>query len=129
MEILELQGIKNLEIIEVNLLPYFLLFCIIFLLLLLLFILALFLFLKRKKKRKKKAFAKQYLRELFIKDLSDKEIAYAFTRYGRKTVQEEGEERFYKITEQLENFKYKKEVPTINSELQNEMREYIKAFV
>jgi hypothetical protein len=125
MEKLELQGIKNLETIEINLLPYFITFGIIFVLL----ILALFLFLKRKKKRKKKAFAKQYLRELFIKDLSDKEIAYAFTRYGRKTVQEEGEERFYKIVEQLENFKYKKEVPTINPELQNEMREYIKAFV
>lgn len=125
MEKLKLQGIKNLEIIEVNLLPYFLLFGIIFVLL----ILALLLFLKRKKKRKKKAFAKQYLRELFIKNLSDKEIAYDFTKYGRKTVQEEGKERFYKIVEQLESFKYKKEVPTINPQLQNEMKEYIKAIV
>lgn len=122
MEKIELQGIKNLEIIEVNLLPYFLLFGIVF-------ILVLFLFLKRKKKRKKKAFAKQYLRELFIKNLSDKEIAYGFTKYGRKIVQEEGKERFYKIAEQLENFKYKKEVPTIDPKLLHEMKEYIKAIV
>ncbi|MDD2699587.1 MAG: hypothetical protein PHF17_12435 [Arcobacteraceae bacterium] len=125
MEKIELQGIKNLEIIEINLLPYFLLFGIVFILL----IFALFLFLKRKKKRNKKAFAKQYLRELFIKNLSDKEIAYGFTKYGRKIVQEEEKERFYKIVEQLESFKYKKEVPTINPELLHEMKEYIKAIV
>jgi hypothetical protein len=122
MEKIELQGIKNLEIIEVNLLPYFLLFGIVFLFL----IVALFLFFKR---RKKKAFAKQYLRELFIKNLSDKEIAYGFTKYGRKIVQEERKEQFYKIVEQLENFKYKKEVPTIDSKLLHEMKEYIKAIV
>ena len=125
MEKLELQGIKNLETIEINLLPYFLVFGIVFVLL----ILALFLFLKEKKKRKKKAFAKQYFRELFIKNLSDKEIAYGFTKYGRKTVQEEGKERFYKIVEQLEIFKYKKEVPTIHPQLLHEMKEYIKAIV
>lgn len=125
MEKLELQGIKNLEIIEVNFLPYFLLFGIVFVL----FIVALFLFFKRKKKRKKKAFAKQYLRELFIKNLSNKEIAYAFTKYGRKIVQEEEKEQFYKIVEQLENFKYKKEVPTIDPKLLHEMKEYIKAIV
>jgi hypothetical protein len=125
MEKIEIQGIKNLETIEINLLPYFLFFGIVFIF----FILALFLFLKRKKKRKKKAFAKQYLRELFIKNLSNKEIAYAFTKYGRKIVQEEGEEQFYKIVEQLESFKYKKEVPTIDPQLQNEMKEYIKAFI
>jgi len=90
MEKIELQGIKNLEIIEVNFLPYFLLFGIVFVL----FIVALFLFFKRKKKRKKKAFAKQYLRELFIKNLSNKEIAYAFTKYGRKIVQEEEKSNF-----------------------------------
>lgn len=120
-----MQGIKNLETIEINLLPYFLLFGIVFVLI----ILALFLFFKGKKKRKKKAFAKQYLRELFMKNLSNKEIAYAFTKYGRKTIQEEGKEQFYKIVEQLENFKYKKEVPTINPQLLHEMKDYIKAIV
>ncbi len=125
MEKIDLQGIKNLETIEINLLPYFLLFGIVFVLL----ILALFLFFKWKKKRKKKAFAKQYLRELFIKNLSDKEIAYAFTKYGRKIVQEEEKEQFYKIVEQLESFKYKKEIPAINPELLHEMKEYIKAIV
>ena len=125
MEKLELQGIKNLETIEINLIPYFLLFGIIFVLL----ILALLLFLKRKKKRKKKAFAKQYLRELFIKNLSNKELAYAFTKYGRKIIQEERKDQFYKIVEQLESFKYKKEVPTINPELLHEMKEYLKAFI
>ena len=121
MSELEIQGIKNLEIIEVDFIPYFLLLGII----LILFSLGgYFLF-----KKKKKTALRRYLHELFTKNLTDKEIAYAFTKYGTKILKKENKEKFDGIVTQLEEYKYKNKVPPINPHLKNEMIAYIKSYV
>lgn len=118
----ELKDIREIEIIPIDFLFYFLAisgFIIV--------VAALFYFLTRKtKKPTKEQLAKGYLKKLDFKKLSDKTLAYEFTLYGHICLQKYYEDEFFKIVRQLERYKYKKDIDKMDSYIISQMKEYIK---
>ncbi len=83
-------------------------------------------FFKRNLKKDKKRISKELLQLLDFDSLSDKQLAYQFTYHGYITVEEHFKDEFLKILKQLERFKYKKEVPKLDKDLKEQMKDYIK---
>jgi ATP-dependent Zn protease len=121
----QLKDIKSVETIQVDFLPYFL-FITIFIIL---FVIALFFFTRKKKKTTKKDLAKQHLKSMDITKLEDKQLAYQFTEYGYICLEEHYKDEFSKIVNQLEPYKYKKEVAKIDNDLKDQIKDYIKVRV
>lgn len=123
----QLKNIKPNETINIDILAYgILLFFILFLLICIVF---LFAFLKRKKKLTSAQKAKILLKNLDLENTSDKQIAYLFTKYARQSLNQYFEDEYIKIVKQLEPFKYKKDIPPIDFDLKNEIKEYIKVCI
>lgn len=77
-------------------------------------------------KKDKRKLSVLSLKSLDFENLSDKQIAYEFTKHGYITLEEYFGDEFFKILKQLEPFKYKAEVPKIDDDLKRQMKEYIK---
>ena len=58
--------------------------------------------------------------------MEDKQLAYEFTKHGYITVEEHFYDELIKIIKQLESFKYKQEIPKIDDELKEQIKDYIK---
>jgi hypothetical protein len=81
----------------------------------------------KKRKPTKQELAIKYLKNLDLETLCDKQIAYQFTKYGTISLNPYFEDEFVKIVRQLKDFKYKKDVPLIDKDLKEQIKEYIKA--
>lgn len=118
----QLKDIKTVETIQVDFLPYFL-----FITLFIILFVAIVFFLTRKKgKPTQKQIARQYLKQLDLSQLEDKQIAYQFTEYGHICVEDHYKDEFIKIVNQLEAYKYKKEVGKIDDDLKEQIKDFIK---
>jgi hypothetical protein len=121
----QLKDIKSIETIQVDFLPYFLFIIVV----ILLFVIVLFFLTRKKKKITKKQLAKQHLKAMDLKILDDKQIAYQFTEYGYICLEEHYQDEFIKIVNQLEAYKYKKEVAKMDKDLKDQIKDYIKVRV
>jgi hypothetical protein len=121
----QLKDIKSVETIQIDFLPYFLIITIF----IILFVVTLFFLTRKKKKITKKQLAKQHLKAMDLNTLDDKQIAYQFTEFGHVCLEEHYRDEFIKIVNQLELYKYKKEVAKIDTDLKEQIKDYIKVRV
>lgn len=121
----QLKDIRANEDITINLLPYFIGISVA----IIVFALILFFIMKKKKKLDKKQLARLHLKAMDLENLEDKQIAYQFCAYGHICVEDHYKDEFIKIEKQLERFKYKKEIPALDSELKSQIKDYIKVRV
>lgn len=120
----ELKDIKpNIEIIDSSFIDNILI-VIGVLIVLGLFFLFYKLLMKSKKIDKRKV-SVLYLKS-FDFEMEDKQIAYEFTKHGYITLEEHFSDEFFKIVKQLEPFKYKQNIPKIDTELKEQIKDYIK---
>jgi hypothetical protein len=121
----ELKDIKpDIEIINSALIDNLFVATIILLALGLLFLM--YRFFKRDKRIDKKQASVLYLKSFDFDNLEDKQIAYEFTKHGYITLEEHFNDEFLRILKQLETYKYKKDIPQIDDDLKEQMRDYIK---
>ena len=118
----DLADIKRFEQIPIDLLPYGI-GLIIFLIVVLFG--SLFLSYLRAQKDPKIDQRKE-LKSILKHTYTDKEIAYRFTILGDSLVSKEYRDEFLKIVRQLESHKYKKEVPPIDSDLKEQIEDFVK---
>ncbi len=124
-ELEELKGLKpDAEIVNSVLVHSLLLVVFILIFLGLLFLA--YKFFKKKKKIDARKVSVLYLKSFDFDTLEDKQIAYEFTKHGYITVEEHFNDEFLRILRQLETYKYKKDIPKIDDELKEQMRDYIK---
>lgn len=121
----QLKDIRANEDITINLLPYFIGISVA----IIVFALILFFIMKKKKKLDKKQLARLHLKAMDLENLEDKQIAYQFCAYGHICAEDHYKDEFIKIEKQLERFKYKKEIPALDSELKSQIKDYIKVRV
>jgi len=122
-ELDKLKDIKNIVELKIDFLPYILIFvAIIALSLLIYFILKL----KGKKKLTKKEKIKKYLKN-YNYNLEAKRIAYDFSIMAKEVIDKKDLDEYKKIVNELEKYKYKKEVPAkLPKELIDEIKEFIR---
>lgn len=115
MNELKIHDIKDLIQIPDISFYVFIALCLIIVLILLVLIFITYKYFKNKKKNKRKEYYK-ILKELDLKE--SKKSAYDISKYTRLLVSNEVEEKlFNELNEELEKFKYKKEVEPINDEV------------
>ena len=78
-------------------------------------------FLKNRKKENK---ALIILKNLDFTD--SKKTAYEFSRYAREFINEKNKDQFDEIVKKLNRFKYKPDVPPIDKDLENEIKNFIR---
>lgn len=118
----DLKDIKGVEQIPFDLLPYGI-GLIIFLIVVLFG--SLFVSYLRAQKDPK-ANQRKELKSILKYDYTDKEIAYRFTTLGFGLVSKEYKDEYEKIVRQLELHKYKKEVPPLDSDLKEQIEDFVK---
>jgi Flp pilus assembly protein TadB len=79
---------------------------------------------KRRKKMTKREIALNSLKSIDYKN--QKEVAYRFTIDGAMFVNEKNEQEFKDIKEKLIVYKYKKDVPKLDRDLETRVKEFIK---
>lgn len=120
----ELKDIKpNIEIIDSSFIDNILIVIGILIVLGLFFLL--YKLLMKSKKIDKRKVSVLYLKS-FDFEMEDKQIAYEFTKHGYITLEEHFSDEFFKIVKQLEPFKYKQNIPKIDTELKEQIKDYIK---
>jgi Mg/Co/Ni transporter MgtE len=124
----ELKGLKDIkDVVEVSTFNPVWLF--IFLLLIAILIFIYFKFFKRAKKKKfkltPKEIAKNNIKSINWDDA--KSIAYRFSQDVALFIDESNANEYKKILNKLDEYKYKKEVPKMDSNLKNEIKRFIKA--
>ena len=120
----ELKDIK--DIVEVPDSSFMILMSVIVLTLLLL-ALALYFFKNRRRRRKKptaKEVALERLQNLNYDDT--KEVVYLFEELGEMFLNEKNQVEFYKIKEELKVYKYKKEIPPLDRDIEERIKAFIK---
>ena len=78
---------------------------------------------KRKKKPTEKELALKKLKNINFED--QKEVAYLFCLNSIYFVDEKNEFKYKELVEQLDRFKYKKEVPMLEPKLKQEIQDFI----
>jgi len=120
----QLKDIKDIQNLSIDFLPYFIGIGL-FLFIILLTFLIYFYFKYAKAKPTKAQKAKKYLKNMdYNRDARD--IAYDFTLYGYDCLNSKFKDEYESIVIKLELFKYKKDLPSMNEELIDDMKEYIK---
>lgn len=120
----ELKDIKpNIEIIDSSFIDNILIVIGVLIVLGLFFLL--YKLLMKSKKIDKRKVSVLYLKS-FDFEMEDKQIAYEFTKHGYITLEEHFSDEFFKILKQLEPFKYKQNIPKIDTELKEQIKDYIK---
>lgn len=123
MNELKLHDIKNL--LEINENSFFLFLLLIFIGVLLFVFLILFIlrFIKNKKQNDKKIYFNKLQKLDFSKS---KQCAYTITKYGRLLVNNEREKKILEeLIEELNEYKYKKEVKTIDEQLKAKISNFL----
>lgn len=120
----KLKNIKPNEIIYIDFISYGIL--ILFVIFILGCLIVLLSFLRKKRKFTLTQKATTMLKNIDLDNLSSKQIAYLFTKYGRISLNKYYEDEYLRIVKQLEVFKYKKDTPEIDADLKLEIQEYIK---
>jgi len=121
-----MKGLKDIKsIVEI---PDISLYILIGLIIFALFIVVFFIYkyktrIKKSKQKTKKEIALEYLKNLDYLDVKD--VAYSFSTYGYIFLNEKNKEDFENLEQQLEKYKYKKEVKTLNEELKTKIQEFI----
>lgn len=115
MNEIKIHDIKNLtQIPDISFYIFLGLSILVFVILLVL-IFIIYKYFKNKKKNRRKEYYK-ILKELDLKD--SKQSAYNISKYTRLLVSNEREEKLFdELNEELEKFKYKKEVAPLNDEV------------
>ena len=120
----ELKDIK--DIVDVPEYSLFLLIGVIFLTLLLLS-LAIYFFKNRRKRRKKLTPKEIALQKLHaIKYHNTKEMVYSFEAHARLFIDENNQASFQAIKKALEIYKYKKDIPELDSKIKADIEAFIK---
>jgi len=120
----KLKDIK--DIVEV---PEYSLFILMGLTLLTLLILSLAIyFFKNRRRRRRKPTAKEMaIQKLNSIDYSDtKEVVYDFEEYTTIFINEKNQEPFNSIKKELEIYKYKKDIPALDKDVEKKIKEFIK---
>ena len=124
----ELKDLKDIKgIVEVN--TFNPLWLLLILLLVLIVIALVIYYKKRRKKRRRfklsaKELAKQRVENI---DWSDaKSIAYTFSQDVAEFVDESNKSQYNEILKELDEYKYKKEVPNMDSKLKDRIKKFIK---
>ena len=127
-ELKELKDIK--DIVEINTFnPLWLLLALV-----LLVVIVVLIFYFKRKKRKKSRF-KLSPKELALKKInsinwdSPKDIAYTFSQEVAQFVPQDKEATYKEILNELEKFKYKKDIPNMDSKLKEKIKEFIKGIL
>ena len=121
----ELKNIKPDVEIPVDFISYFV-FALFVLIIIIVLVFLFFYFARQKKKPSGREKATIILKNLDLQNLPDKQIAYLFTKYGQLSLNPYYEDEFANIVRQLEEFKYKKNIPDIDEDLRDDIKEYIK---
>ncbi len=91
------------------------------------FLFALYFYKNRRKRRKRLTPREIALNSLKSIDYNNqKEVAYRFTTNGAMFVDEKNEQEFKDIEEKLLEYKYKKDVPKLDKDLEIRVKEFIK---
>jgi hypothetical protein len=123
----ELKDIKpNIEIVNSGFVDTIFIVAVIVIVLLIFFFI--YKLLRKNKKIDKRKASVLYLKGLDF-NMDDKQLAYEFTKHGYITVEEHFYDEFIKILKQLEPFKYKQNIPKIDAELKEQIKDYIKVRV
>jgi len=120
----ELKDIK--DIVEV---PEYSLFILIGLsiFVFLLLALAIYFFKNRRRRRKKPTTKKMALQKLNSIDYSNtKEVVYSFEEHTAIFIDEKNQEPFNALKKELEIYKYKKDIPPLDKEVEREIKAFIK---
>ena len=120
----ELKDIK--DIVEVQEHSFMILMGLILLTLLLLAI-ALYFFKNRRRRRKKLTTKQVALERLQTLNYGDtKEVVYLFEEQSELFINEKNQVEFESIKEELEIYKYKKNIPLLDSEIEERIKAFIK---
>ena len=124
----ELKGLKDIkDIVEVNTFnPLWILLALF--LLLALILLAIYLKRKYRKKRRFKLTPKELAKKEIdsINWQDPKSVAYTFSEDVAMFVNEDNKKEYEDILKELREYKYKKEVPSMSSELKSRIKKFIK---
>ena len=120
----ELKDIK--DIVEVQEHSFMILIGVIALTLLIL-TLALYLFKNRRIRRKKPTTKQVALERLQNLNYGDtKEVVYLFEEQSELFLHEKNQVEFYEIKEELKVYKYKKDIPPLDTDMENRIKAFIK---
>ena len=90
---------------------------------------AIYFFKNRRRRRKKPTVKELALKELNSIDYSNtKEVVYGFEEYARVFIDEKNQEDFENIKKELEIYKYKKDIPQLDSKVEEKIKAFIKGF-
>jgi len=122
-----MEGLKDIkDVVEVQEHSLLLLLSIIFVVLLLLS-LGIYLFKNRRRRRKKASPKEIALAKLRNLDYGNaKEVVYDFEAYAEPFITQKNEADFKTIINEFGVYKYKKEVPSLESKLQTKIEQFIK---
>jgi LPXTG-motif cell wall-anchored protein len=119
----ELKDIK--DIVEVHEYSFFILMGLTVFIVLLLS-LAVYFFKNRRKRRKKITVKERALEKLKKMDFSDtKSVVYTFEEQGRLFLNEKNQEKFDSITKELTVYKYKKDIPPLDANVEKRIKRFI----
>ncbi len=119
----ELKDIK--DIVEVHEYSFFILMGLIVFIIILLS-LAIYFFKNRRRRRKKVTPKEIALNKLKNIDFLDtKSVVYTFEEQGRLFLSEKNQEEFDSITKELTVYKYKKDIPPLDSNVQKRIKAFI----
>ena len=79
---------------------------------------------KRRKKLSKREIALNSLKSIDYKN--PKDVAYRFTLDGAVLIEKEQQNGFDNLVEELERYKYRKDVPPLDKNLEHRVKEFIK---
>ena len=119
----ELKDIK--DIVEVHEYSLFILIGLTVFIIILLS-LAVYFFKNRRRRRKKITVKQRALEKLKNMDFSDtKSVVYTFEEQGRLFLNENNQEKFDSITKELTIYKYKKDIPPLDSNVEKRIKAFI----
>ena len=119
----ELKDIK--DIVEVHEYSFFILMGLTVFIVLLLS-LAVYFFKNRRRRRKKITAKERALEKLKKMDFSDtKSVVYTFEEQGRLFLNEKNQEKFDSITKELTVYKYKKDIPPLDANVEKRIKRFI----
>ena len=124
IDLTSFKDIQESQVIQIDFSVYF----IVMTLCIILFSIVLYFLTKKKTiKYTKEDIILQKLKSIDFQSLDTKKIIYDFTIYGKLSLKEEDKNRFEKILQKLEPYKYIQENKKLDIEVINLMKQYIKS--
>ena len=90
---------------------------------------AIYFFRNRRRRRKKPTVKELACKELNAIDYSNtKEVVYSFEEHARLFIDEKNQNDFEDIKKELEVYKYKKDIPQLDTKVEEKIKAFIKGF-